>query len=227
MTESPRLRYLRSRFLRDRIDRDAPLVAARLYKGGRRVVLAQRERPMNYQGPVETIPITMSELRRQIDIDRGYAVSPDDQPSVLGISRVIEQSPAYISQTIQPDQASYQLKPGASMSKTIQQPGVSPSKVKLQPGPPDAPRNRRLDVPGVLLPVTTLRGLGAYEGEQTVAAATVVVLALAVGGGYFAGAAMAPTPSDRVGYGVLGSLLGLFTGPIGLGAMGLVALSRK
>lgn len=76
------------------------------------------------------------------------------------------------------------------------------------------------------------RGAGAfedYEGEGAAVGAVAggLILGLILAGGYFAGAAMAPDQKRRVGWGVAGSLLGFFTGPIGLGVMGLTAILKK
>ena len=57
-----------------RIDPDAPLVAA--YLGGRPVVLARPFRPGPGEGTDFTVPITLSRLRRAIDIERGRDAGP-------------------------------------------------------------------------------------------------------------------------------------------------------
>ena len=62
----------------ERLDPDAPLSEA--YLAGRPIVLAQ-QRATTAQGP-RTVPITISRLRRAIDIERGRA-SPTFEPSLV------------------------------------------------------------------------------------------------------------------------------------------------
>lgn len=81
-------------------------------------------------------------------------------------------------------------------------------------------------LPGHLLTSapSALRGLG--ETGDLSSAAVLGVLALYVGGGVLAGAAMAPS-GKRGGYAIAGGVLAFLAGPIGLGALGAVALSRR
>ncbi len=256
--EAPRIRYRRQPFMRRRIDIDRPLgPAARLYKAGTPVVLARLERTRALE-PERTVPVTLHELRRQIDIERGMWEDRRDIPSALAPS-----------QTVPPDQATYQSLPSSpeTMPTNVTSPdqygfqphtgiprtairglgaiGVTAIESRYSPRASAAEyspklfdphartaadyRPKRSTTPALLAPVTALRGLGASDESEKAAAyaAGIVVLGLAVGGGYFAGAAMAPASKDKMTYGVLGSVLGLFTGPIGLGVLGLVALSRK
>lgn len=65
-----------------RIAPDAPLVAA--YLGDRPIVLARPDPRYNQPGEParRTIPMTLSRLRRAIDIERGYAVEEPFRPSL-------------------------------------------------------------------------------------------------------------------------------------------------
>lgn len=269
----PMIRYRRQRFLKRRIETDRPLLPARMYEGGRPVVLAELERHRALE-PVRTVPISLSELRRQVDLERGMWDDRRDIPSALvGAERPRPLAPrrpgrryarADMPTSIEtegllpsehlPDQSSTM-----QYTRTSSSPEQSPSQVDNQasfqqfrglgqtttesPWSPHAAaaeygvkpysrkvtaveRPRLMRTPALLSPVTALRGVGALDSD-TAKAAGVVILGLAVGGGYFAGAAMAPANQDKVMYGVLGSVLGLFAGPIGLGVLGLIALSRK
>lgn len=237
----PKIRYRRQAFLKHRIDLDRPLgPAARMYKAATPVVLARMERRRAGE-PERTIPVSLHELRRQVDIERGGWDDPRDIPSALDPT-----------QTVPPDQATYQSLPSSpeTMPTDVVGPEEYGMQQTVQPRPlrglgvtaiesPYSPygrrttadyRPRKMTTPALLSPITALRGMGesgdnAYKAE--VYATYAVLVGLAIGGGYFAGAAMAPASKDRVVYGVMGSVLGLFTGPIGLGVLGLVALSRK
>jgi hypothetical protein len=253
--DAPDLRYRRQPLLRRRIDRDKPLVAARLYKGARPMVLARLERRQAL-APEETIPITLSELRHQLDLDRGYWDDRRDTPSALvGSDREqpmnLDQEPqALRRRTVatapfqnQVTALSPETRPRAvgpdeyAMQSTVTTPytplrGVGAAFIESRVSPRATAveyRPRRMVTPSLLAPITAVRGLGAGLDDMdasTKQAAGIVILGLALGGGYFAGAAMAPAGRDKVTYGVLGSVLGLFGGPIGLGVLGLVALSR-
>jgi hypothetical protein len=248
--DAPNLRYRRQPLMRKRIDVDAPLVGARLYKGARPVVLARMERTRALE-PQRTIPVTLSELRHQVDLERGYWDDRRDIPSALiGYPMQRRASPDTPQAVLQDGVEPLQHK----LTSTLQ---ISPETHPLRVGPDAYPtypdqyamqrrvmrglgvtaveqpvyRPRKMTTPSLLAPVTFLRGLGDAgdtTGWKSAEGATIaLVLGLIVGGGYFAGAAMAPAGRDKVSYGVLGSVLGLFGGPIGLGVLGLVALSSR
>lgn len=54
-----------------------------------------------------------------------------------------------------------------------------------------------------------------------------VLLGLAGALSYYAGAAMAPSRKGQKTWGLVGIPVGLLTGPIGLGVMGVVSMNRK
>jgi hypothetical protein len=73
-------------------------------------------------------------------------------------------------------------------------------------------------------------GLFSTEFSRATTAGAVLGIAILAGIGalsYQAGKAMAPSGSDKFTWGVVGVPVGLFTGAIGLGVMGLVANQRK
>lgn len=85
-------------------------------------------------------------------------------------------------------------------------------------------------------PPLPMEGLGcAYYGDPATAgaagagagAAAVVWLLLRGTGGYVAGRAMAPATSERAAWGLVGALLGMVSGPLGLGMMGVLALKGR
>lgn len=247
--EAPKIRYRRQAFLKRRVDIDRPLgPAARMYKGRVPVVMAQLER-RRALAPVQTVPITLHELRRQIDIERGMWDDPRDIPSALDPTQTVDTSMAVQrrppapetmpTEVVPPDEYGYQPHQGMSptpirgLGVTAIESRYSPRASAAEYSPkasaaeysPRVYRPKRLDTPTLLAPVTALRGLGASDAENMATGA--VILVLFAGGGYFAGAAMAPAAKDKVVYGALGAVLGLFTGPIGLGVLGAVALSKK
>ena len=282
---APDLRYRRQPLMRDRIDVDAPLVGARLYKGARPVVLARLERTRAGE-PQRTVPVTLNDLRHQVDIERGGWDDRRDIPSVTGPNpgppefvpslgdarRVPDQTPQAIEPfqhrmssrlAVSPETSPMQIGPDAYPTSTedqyavqrrlsglgaafIEQPVYRPRKMVtpsllapitmlrgLGVTAIEQPvyRPRKMVTPSLLAPITVLRGLGVADEFKTnpyaVGATGAVILGLVVVGGYFAGAAMAPAGKDKALYGVIGSVAGLFTGPIGLGALGLLALSGK
>jgi hypothetical protein len=95
-------------------------------------------------------------------------------------------------------------------------------------GIPKPPERRPPSVlPKAISPALTM------AQSTDVARPRVSLLGLLVGGAligafsYQAGKAMAPSASKRTAWGWWGVLLGLFTGPVGLGAMGIASLRRK
>jgi hypothetical protein len=60
-----------------RIDPEGPLVAATI--GGRPVILAR-----SYEHPMETVPVTVSRLRKAIDTERGMDTSIWRQTALMG-----------------------------------------------------------------------------------------------------------------------------------------------
>jgi hypothetical protein len=99
-------------------------------------------------------------------------------------------------------------------------------------------------------PTAAANGMGAYFTQQppelpmsgmgddyyyddglmsgaAIATVGLLWLGLSAAGGYVAGRAMAPTPSDRNSWGVVCALLGTLGGPPALGLIGLLALKAK
>lgn len=70
-------------------------------------------------------------------------------------------------------------------------------------------------------------GIGTIDQRDT-ASAALGLLYLGIAGtlSYFAAAAMTPSGSKARTWGLIGIPVGLFTGPIGLGIMGIVAVRR-
>lgn len=79
------------------------------------------------------------------------------------------------------------------------------------------------------LPIRKSLPLGALSavGGGTGAGALVLYALIAAGGGYFAGKAMAPSPSQQTAYSIAGAVGSVFLGPIGLGAVGVYALMKR
>lgn len=77
-------------------------------------------------------------------------------------------------------------------------------------------------------PLSGVRGTGDASQLAPLANTAGIVWLVARGvGGYLVGRAIAPQRSDRGTYGWVGALVGTFTGPIGLGIMGVMALEAK
>jgi hypothetical protein len=191
-----------------------------------------------------------------VDIERGGWDDRRDIPSVTGPNpgppefvpslgdarRVPDQTPQAIEPfqhrmssrlAVSPETSPMQIGPDAYPTSTEDQYAVQRRLSGLGVTAIEQPvyRPRKMVTPSLLAPITVLRGLGVADEFKTnpyaVGATGAVILGLVVVGGYFAGAAMAPAGKDKALYGVIGSVAGLFTGPIGLGALGLLALSGK
>ena len=77
-----------------------------------------------------------------------------------------------------------------------------------------------------------VRGVG-YDMTTTSMAPSIsagvgiVLLGLSAALSYYAGAAMTPSGGKKTTWGIVGIPVGLLTGPIGLGVMGIVAMKKK
>jgi hypothetical protein len=220
----------RARFRSERVDFSKPMVPAHLYKGGRSVVLARIERPRSSL-PQETVPMTISEMQHQIDIERGYVDNPADRPSALvGIGQGVSHAAPDMVPRFARGAAMIPMARGMrGLGQGVSRPSLDTASRMRIPMYASPMRANVTRTPSLLLPTTVLSGVGATD-ETTgfqIGAVGVLIIALSAAGGYFAGAAMAPERKNKTTYGVVGSVLGIFTGPIGLGVLGLVALSKK
>lgn len=72
-------------------------------------------------------------------------------------------------------------------------------------------------------------GLLSDDGSDTHIATAVIIIGLGLAGAlsYQAGKAMAPSRADAKTWGWIGVPVGMFTGPLGLGLMGIISNSKK
>ncbi len=230
------------------VDLEAPMRVARVFE--RPMVLVQTKEG----GNVVTIPIAPEELQREIDVqwrdyfpyelDRSGAfpeyVGPGQPiPGITGLGASITQtrraSMRGVGATIvqnrrknaQPDQWSGAVTKPARRTDFTLIPSMSADQPTFARGTGIPKFSPAIPTP-IFTPAYT-RGTGAIEGEPSTMSAVSagLILGLVLAGGYFAGAAMAPDPKHRVGWGIAGSALGFFTGPIGLGIMGLTRILKK
>lgn len=208
------------------------------------------------RGVPVTIPVAPEELQREIDVqwrdyfpyelDRSGAfphyVGPGQPiPGISGVRRrrssmrglgatAIEFGRRASMKMAQPDQFVNRVTVPPNPCGPR---GCTPDFTLLPPVTADAPRLARgaSTIPK-FAPVyhsAYQRGAGAFEEGEGAAVGAVaggLILGLILAGGYFAGAAMAPDQKRRLGWGIAGSALGFFTGPIGLGVMGLTAILK-
>jgi hypothetical protein len=227
------------------VDLEAPMRVVQMFE--RPMVLVQTKD----RGVPVTIPVAPEELHREIDVqwrdyfpyelDRSGAfphyVGPGQPiPGISGVRRrrknmrgvgatAVEFGRRAAVKLSQPDQFVNRIDAPQRAAKRVDF-TLLPS---VNADSPTFARGGGMPAPARRYIPAYQGGAGAFDenGEQAVGAvAGGLVLGLILVGGYFAGAAMAPDPKRRVGWGVAGSLLGFFTGPIGLGAMGLVRVLK-
>lgn len=104
------------------------------------------------------------------------------------------------------------------------------------PAPPVAARNGAMSVdPALALvsPAVAIQRMSGLGGPPSVgqtdydvavgAGVGILLIAVTAAFSYYAGAAMAPSPSAKNTWGLVGMPVGLFTGAWGLGIMGIVS----
>lgn len=69
-------------------------------------------------------------------------------------------------------------------------------------------------------------GAVSLPGDSTLWSVALYVTLAGVAG-FFAGRAMAPSPSEQTGYGILGAGSSVLLGPIGLGLVGFYSLTKR
>lgn len=109
----------------------------------------------------------------------------------------------------------------------------SPWNTQTPPAPAPVTQNVQLR-PAVAmlspaLAIQQMTGLGQTTDKQKLAIGAglgILLIGVTAVLSYYAGAAMAPSPSGRKTWGIVGIPVGMFTGAWGLGVMGIVAGRR-
>lgn len=115
-----------------------------------------------------------------------------------------------------------------------------PWNMQNPPAPPVAPSPAMSVDPALALvspavAIQRMSGLGSHPGQRIGqtdseiaigAGVGVLLIAVTAAFSYYAGAAMAPRPTDKNTWGLVGIPVGLFTGAWGLGIMGIVSMRR-